>query len=143
MDTTIKTCGRNGCSEPVKEVNSKTGKLYYYCEWHRQAKKTYSKKYYENNKDKINRTTLERYHKLRDDVIKMYGESCSCCGENERSFLALDHVEGAGQKRRQERSNFGVYQDALDACDPKRFRILCHNCNNAIYHCGICPHQIN
>jgi hypothetical protein len=40
---------------------------------------------------------------IREDVIAAYGGRCACCGEFERDFLTLDHVNNDGAEHR--RSN--------------------------------------
>lgn len=138
----IKICGWSGCDIAVESVNLNTGKLYYHCDTHRRDRKVYSQTYFKKNKVRQNRVTLENYHKLRKRVLDMYGSKCQCCGEEQEAFLALDHVNGGGQKHRRERGAQGVYRDALAAYDPDRFQVLCHNCNFATHTCGVCPHTL-
>jgi hypothetical protein len=138
-----KICGWPGCNDEVSEVNPRTLKKYYYCEPHRQRAKVFKKNGYIRNKDKHNSACLKRYHDLRDRVISMYGDQCQCCGETERVFLALDHVSGGGNEHRRKRGgSHGVYLDAANKYDPKRFQILCHNCNMAKQLLGHCPHSL-
>lgn len=144
MDLKIKICGWDGCQALISETNPKTGRLVYYCPDHQEARKKHKKTYYEKNREDFNQKCLQRYHNLRKLVLAMYGGKCACCGEKHETFLALDHVNGGGQKHRHSRGgNYGVYKDALLANDPTEFRVLCHNCNFAIYQCGLCPHDFS
>lgn len=44
--------------------------------------------------------------KLRTDVIAIYGGKCYCCGEEEASFLTLDHTNGNGAEHRRAITGF-------------------------------------
>lgn len=137
------TCGRTGCFKQVQDTNPKTNKLYFYCKEHRETHQGYGKIRYSKYKDRLNENMLERYHTLRKKVIELYGNKCNCCGEDEYSFLALDHIQGDGGKHRAERSNYGVLVDAYETHDTERFQILCHNCNiGRQINGGVCPHEI-
>ena len=67
----------------------------------------------------------------RGSVISHYGGACVCCGEVTDSFLALDHVAGAGNQHRRgiNKSGSGFYRWIIDQGFPPGFQILCHNCN--------------
>jgi len=95
-----------------------------YCEFHRQRG--------------IERNTARRYAR-RKLVIDTYGGRCNCCGENEFKFLAIDHVNGGGQKE----GAFGPFlvRRVIVEGFPERFQILCHNCNHAKGIYGTCPHK--
>jgi len=143
MQTITRQCGWDDCEVEVSKINPRTNRPFYYCAEHTEARKAHKQAYYKNNKEKHNKASLDRYYKLRKEVIEMYGGKCTCCGEEHEAFLALDHVNDGGQKHRKQRSIYGVYKDALAANDPKEFRVLCHNCNMAYHTCGICPHQLS
>ena len=65
---------------------------------------------------------------------------CVCCGEEEVAFLALDHVNGGGQKHRKQIGR-SIYDWAIDNDFPPGLRVLCHNCNLARAYYGSCPHE--
>ena len=81
------------------------------------------------------------YRELRQKVIALYGGKCTCCGEAEIDFLALDHVNNDGSKQRK---NIGTgsstYRFVLKN-RPTDIQILCHNCNCAKAFYGVCPHE--
>lgn len=81
----------------------------------------------------------ERRARNRDQVFAHYGEECECCGENERAFLAVDHIYGGGTQHRREVGS-DIYNWLVRNGFPDGFRILCHNCNWAEAHGG-CPHR--
>lgn len=92
--------------------------------------------------------------KIKDDVFSHYsvnGEiKCSCpnCNENDIDKLCLDHINGDGDKHREELRLIGVvgnhiYNWIKKNNYPQIFRILCHNCNQSINNYGYCPHDNN
>ena len=86
------------------------------------------------NKDTLN--------KLRLEVFMAYGGAhCACCGEAELVFLTLDHLESDGAAhRRRVGGGYSVYRWAKKHGYPKRFQVLCWNCNEAKRIVGGCPH---
>lgn len=78
-------------------------------------------------------------------IIKKYGEKCLCCGIKEQEFLAVDHINGNGNKHRKENNIKGGrhFYDWLRRNNyPPGFQILCHNCNFAKSHYSYgCPHK--
>lgn len=102
-------------------------------------KKLNSDRFYQlqRNRQKISR------NKLRLEAINMYGGKCFCCGEKNPIFLALDHIKGNGNQHRKQNKIFQSHVWAKKNKWPLIFRVACHNCNFALYHCdGICPHQL-
>lgn len=105
--------------ERVKEQS----RLYY---------KLYKEKYLTNQRDK----RLEE----RLLVLDKYGRKCACCGEKEVKFLALDHINGGGNKHRREIGYKDMIKWAIKNKFPNIFQLLCHNCNMAKSLYGNCPH---
>jgi hypothetical protein len=66
--------------------------------------------------------------------------SCACCGETALEFLAIDHMAG----KRLEPSHHGtkLFRWLRLQGYPPGYRVLCHNCNQALAWYGYCPHQI-
>lgn len=90
----------------------------------------------------VGRASQKRYYgKLRDSVIEGYGALCACCGESHVEFLALDHVNGGGTQHRARVKQSGIYLDAVKRKFPPEYRLLCHNCNQALGIYGQCPHE--
>lgn len=90
--------------------------------------------------------------KCRDRILEHYGGKCTCCGEDEPCFLAIDHIDGGGNEhRRQLRNNPGhrcgssstQFARWIEANNyPDTLQILCHNCNMGKHlNNGICPHK--
>jgi len=88
--------------------------------------------------DKENGVWKRYYESVRNKFFDMYGGCCSCCGESEREFLSLDHVEGQIGKKKE---GHKAYRTAIKELRLDKYRILCHNCNQATKHGKICPHR--
>lgn len=80
---------------------------------------------------------------LREEVVNALGGQCTCCGESNFAFLAIDHIQNDGKDHRAKvGTSSGVYRDVRRQGYPKdKFQILCHNCNVAKQIYGECPHK--
>jgi DNA repair exonuclease SbcCD ATPase subunit len=97
------------------------------------------------NRDQENTVQRARHLKLRLAVLEAYGGKCACCGETHPHFLSIDHKNGGGKKDRIAkgcRESGGNWYRYLLKDHPDHVQILCHNCNMAKGHYGVCPHQI-
>lgn len=84
----------------------------------------------------------DRHHKRRALVISHYGSQCACCGESQDVFLALDHIDGGGNKHRKELKSKSLWDWIIKNNFPDGFQVLCHNCNAGKYrNGGVCPHK--
>lgn len=84
------------------------------------------------------------YAKRRAEAVAHYGGRCTCCGESELRFLAIDHIDGGGNAHRREIGVTGAqafYRWLQRAGYPAGFRILCANCNQATAYGLECPHR--
>lgn len=85
---------------------------------------------------------------IKTQVLCAYGGQqpcCACCGETRIQFLAIDHINGGGTKHRKSigvSSGHKFYLWLRNNDYPPGFRVLCHNCNQAIGSYGVCPHSI-
>lgn len=60
---------------------------------------------------------------------------CACCGEGYLEFLAIDHVNGNGNRLRKEKkcgSGSRLYTWIIKNNFPQDLRVLYHNCNCAL-----------
>lgn len=76
-------------------------------------------------------------------IFGKYGKTCQCCGETERKFLTLDHINNDGAAQRKRDGNKGGYALWLWLINndlPEGFQTLCWNCNCAKGFYGACPH---
>lgn len=97
-------------------------------------------------KAEVNRGNTDRRYAVRDEVYRAYGGyRCACCGETEKAFLSIDHVNNDGAKHKREcRLHTGeqLYRWLKRNGFPEGFQVLCMNCqwgkrNNN----GVCPHK--
>lgn len=107
----------------------------------RDCRKAHNASYRANNKERIREQHREETKTVRDKAIEGYGSRCVCCGEIERVFLTLDHVNGGGNQERKHNSHF-AYRDAIKRGFPPDYQVLCFNCNWAKHALGVCPHQL-
>ena len=83
-----------------------------------------------------------RREQLKQEVVDAYGGKCACCGETRLYFLTLDHVLGGGGKERIETkrtSSTTMFYYVRREGYPKRYQILCFNCNCAKSGNDYCP----
>lgn len=91
-----------------------------------------------------NKRRNELRRELRDEVLSHYGGTppvCACCGEDQREFLAIDHINGGGRKHVASISGKHLVSWIRANGYPPGFRVLCHNCNFALGFYGHCPHD--
>lgn len=160
MTKKCKTCGRilpitefhshkghpDGLQSRCKNCTSNANSNY----WHstlkhdadyKKRKASYDRKWHQENKEKNNQHVRMNHRKQREICIEKYGGKCACCGEARYEFLTIDHILGGGNKHRQEVGN-KICRWIIANDFPGGFRILCHNCNQAIAHYGYCPHEV-
>ena len=120
----------------------------YQSEWYQRNKKKkaeYAADWRRKNPSATKLIWARTLQKLRLEVLSAYSKGkphCACCGEDEMMFLALDHVNGGGNNERKNGGgSYGVYRRLRAAGYPKGYRVLCHNCNQAIGHWGRCSHK--
>jgi hypothetical protein len=101
----------------------------------------------EQEREANSRWARDNHRARRIRVVEAYGGKCTCCGETELVFLAIDHIGGGGNAHRRTltasgeiagSSNFYKWLEKNGL--PKGFQVLCHNCNFAKSHGG-CPHN--
>lgn len=124
-----------------KKCSCELSKNYYKIPINREKKRIYAGKWRAKNpeKDKINRKNC--YKRAREKVFLHYGGvnlKCVCCGEKERGFLTIDHINNDGSVHRKITKN--LYYWLVSHNFPEGFQVLCFNCNlgKGIY--GKCPH---
>lgn len=83
-----------------------------------------------------------RHREIRQQAFDGYGGKCNCCGEKRFEFLAIDHVYGGGRAERQKLSTRQIADKVIRQGFPAEYRVLCHNCNQAIGWYGVCPHEL-
>lgn len=88
----------------------------------------------------------EACDRIKLEALNAYGgPACACCDETILDMLSLDHIAQDGAKDRRENgsSGTGFYYRLKKQGWPKGFRVLCRNCNYAVFldpgH--VCPHR--
>lgn len=77
----------------------------------------------------------------KDITFMRYGGyRCACCGETERVFLSIDHINNDGGSDRRKSKIRNICQLLKQRGYPSGYQVLCFNCNWAKSHGG-CPHQ--
>lgn len=137
--------------------------------WERgKVRREYRKKRYDLNpikyrtkaveyakKHRMSRKVYEQKIKitLRDEMVVAYGGHCVCCGEDEVSFLSIDHIHNDGYKdpvakskvkgKYQRLGGTSLYRKLKKLGWPKdRYQLMCYNCNlGKGFNGGVCPHQ--
>ena len=98
---------------------------------------------YDQDPGKYKAKSRERRDSLRAQVIAGYGSRCSCCGETEPTFLALDHVAGNGNvERRRGVKDCVLFLRVIQGGFPAEYQLLCCNCNWGKHVKGVCPHVL-
>lgn len=85
---------------------------------------------------------ISYYTRQKDKLFAFYGPFCNCCGETNRVFLTIDHVNNDGNlERKKYKTTSQLCKKIIDAGFPNTYQILCYNCNNGKRLKGICPHK--
>ena len=125
-----------------KTPEAKLAKNRLYCEANWDKIYTKQLEWQRNNKDKVNTANRKARKKLRAEILEAYGSICSCCKESCETFLEVDHINGGGNQHRRELGGGAKFYAWLKSNGfPKNFRLLCSNCNKAIFKLGYCPHE--
>lgn len=106
-------------------------------------RKIYIKQWSKNNPEKERKYYIKKHINLRALILEAYGgktPKCVCCGENDKRFLTIDHINGGGSKHKKEIKN-NLYRWLKINNFPEGFQILCYNCNQVKYIYGKCPHK--
>lgn len=85
---------------------------------------------------------IRKYRKnVKRKVINAYGGKCSCCGETELLFLAIDHKYGHRNKDKKYKAGYHFLKTLLNKPNRHDLQVLCHNCNQGRHlNEGVCPH---
>ena len=110
----------------------------------RKCRREYSKIWYREHPESIARIKKKQNQKVRLDVVRIYGEKCTCCSESNPNFLSLDHVnnDGAYERNVVGMRNDTLYRKLRREGRSDRYQLLCYNCNMAKAFYGICPHKV-
>jgi hypothetical protein len=110
-----------------------------------ESKRKSSRKYLENNREKVKEAHASLRRKARLDVLSHYSNGtpiCACCGEDRIEFLAIDIINGDNGVHRRVGTGHPFYCYLIKNNYPPGYRVLCHNCNSARGLYGYCPHEV-
>ena len=136
----ISECQRKYYSENKEQFKK-------YRETFQERNPAYQKEYNKTHHEKNKVQCQNNQRKLRFAALSAYSSegtpTCACCGEYYLEFLAIDHINGDGAEHRKEigTGSGRLYYWLRDHDYPEGFRVLCHNCNQALGHYGYCPHE--
>lgn len=100
--------------------------------------------------NKKNQQNIDYRNTLKHEVLLYYSignvPQCQCCRETNLMMLTIDHIEGKGNKHRQQVTNGRAaetfYRWLKKSGFPDGYRTYCFNCNVAAHlNGGVCPHQ--
>ena len=109
----------------------------------RDCKRLYRRQHYQDNKEIYLARARRTQANLKKRILDSYGTECACCGEDEPTFLELDHINGGGTAHRKEIGGGSHYWAWIIRNNfPEEYQILCSNCNTGKHrNGGICPHN--
>lgn len=110
-------------------------------------------RYVKANLDKVRQidkvAQAKKRARIKNAVFAAYGGFiCACCGETEKKFLTLDHINNDGSAFRMKiagkrtASGFTTYAWLVRNGFPEGYQVLCMNCNyGKQMNKGVCPHK--
>ena len=81
------------------------------------------------NREKRQRD-LARASERHDELVKLLGGVCACCGETEPDALSIDHVDAITWERRKLRWDARVGRYWREHAEGVRLQVLCLVCNS-------------
>jgi len=133
-------CSKDGLRFWCKSCDIESAKNWY--EANRERHREAGRRYWMKHKKRLNKIQRELLKGLRCEFINAYGGKCQCCGESEKMFLTIEHINGRGSE---ERKRLGSYQLLVKlrrlGWPKENHTILCFNCNLSKGFFGFCPHK--
>jgi hypothetical protein len=87
--------------------------------------------------------TARYFLRNKEKLYAHYGDRCKCCGEKQKAFLTIDHVNNDGAiERKQYPTTNTMIVHIIKSGFPDTYQILCYNCNNGKRKTGLCPHKM-
>lgn len=137
-----------------------------YSERRREKRREWYFNQYWKDPDKARKQAVARYHRNKDAILAKKKKrrvddrnkllmhysggkmECACCGEREKLFLSLDHINNDGAEHRRNyggRKSFSADSFArvlIKEGFPNGLQVLCMNCNwGKRMNNGVCPHK--
>jgi len=100
---------------------------------------------YQANRDRYGDGHKAYYRRLRREMFTAYGDTCACCGEDERTFLALV-ARGSYRRWRRRDGQLDTFRALRelrkDGWPSEAAQLLCRNCLAGSVRYAHCPHRI-
>jgi len=138
------TCGKECSAENKRRRKYKEGIAYR--KKNEKEIKERNKKYRSTHKERLTVQSKIYVRNVRRKLIELIGNMsekrkpiCMCCGEDDLMYLQIDHVYNDGSKDKQKNNLYrrGVLHTRREYLkNPKRFQLLCANCNYAKHKNG-------
>ena len=148
----LKVCSKCGEGKPLSEYyNRKNGRPLAECKvCTRKRSLLYKERNLQYVRERQVRYGKERRARVKEAVFAAYGGyKCACCGETEKLFLTIDHInnDGAAHRRKivgkRTGAGYPTYNWLVNNHFPEGYQVLCMNCNHGKrMNDGICPHQV-
>lgn len=114
-----------------------------------EAHKKWRNKNPELAKAQYRRSQARQNARLWDEFFAQYGHKCACCGESDRRFLTIEHIDGVernlltgGNGRGKRKTGPLAIREAKRMGWPSNITVLCFNCNCGRARNGnVCPHE--
>jgi hypothetical protein len=150
----LKTCTKCGSTKPISEFYAKDyGRHGVAAECklctRGRTKKRYTEKH-DEVREKDNTYQRAKRVEIREATYLAYGGyKCACCGEADKMFLTLDHINNDGADFRRmlvgsqaKGGGYVTYRWLAVRGFPPGYQVLCMNCNyGKRMNGGVCPHQ--
>lgn len=105
------------------------------------------REYYRHSKPAHTESMRKQKAKLYELFFSRYGKTCLCCGESDKRFLSIEHLNNDGAAHRRSlagRSPDHTIRDLRKRGWPTGYATLCFNCNMGKARMGgACPHVID
>jgi len=101
----------------------------------KDTQKLANKKYYEKNKEKLNKKTALNNkvwrRRKRTEALKLLGNKCIKCGFSDIRALQVDHINGGGSEDKKSKGRASYFNYVIKSVLKKenKFQLLCANCN--------------
>ena len=138
-------CMTCGLTKPIEEFAVNQGYRLNRCiECQKERNRLKSRDYHSRNIEAARVRMKANRAKNFQRILDHYGSECACCGETERLFLTVDHINNDGNEHRKKDpvGRATIYRWLINHGFPPGFQILCMNCNQGKHrNGGICPHK--
>jgi len=139
------TCNKCGLTKPSSEFYRHPGRKTKHFAHCKGCHLIMRRDWISRNREKWTAYQRAYVASLKEELYAHYGDRCTCCGETEKKFLEVDHINNDGAEHRRLEGKWLLGKNIISWLKknnwPPNFQLLCTNCNMAKARYGICPHQ--